>query len=178
MLNLKKRRIELGLTMLDVAKKVGVSEATISRYESGNIKNMRRDRIDKYAKALNVSPSEFLETNEYVINNNQEDEKWRFIQEMSGEKSVKTVSDTGSLKIGTNDFTVLIPNGCGDGYTCYAILARSEFYADTIMKFFTIVNGKLSIFSYDCGNEVIEEINGKFSIYYYNGFVAFVREQA
>lgn len=64
MLDLKQRRIELGLTMLDVAKLVGVSEATISRYGSGNIKNMRRDRIDKYAKALQVSPSDFLDINE------------------------------------------------------------------------------------------------------------------
>jgi repressor LexA len=50
--------------MLDVAKLVGVSEATISRYESGNIKNMRRDRIEKYAKALRVSPSDFLDIND------------------------------------------------------------------------------------------------------------------
>jgi repressor LexA len=50
--------------MLEVAKLVGVSEATISRYESGNIKNMRRDRIEKYAKALQVSPSEFLDIQE------------------------------------------------------------------------------------------------------------------
>ena len=64
MLDLKQRRIELGLTMLDVAKLVGVSEATISRYESGNIKNMRRDRIEKYAKALQVNPSEFLDIND------------------------------------------------------------------------------------------------------------------
>lgn len=53
---LKARRIELGLTMLDVAKSVGVSEATISRWESGNIGNMRRDKIALYAKALNTSP--------------------------------------------------------------------------------------------------------------------------
>lgn len=64
MLDLKQRRMELGLTMLDVAKLVGVSEATISRYESGNIKNMRRDRIEKYAKALRVSPSDFLDIND------------------------------------------------------------------------------------------------------------------
>ena len=64
MLDLKQRRIELNLTMLEVAKLVGDSEATISRYESGNIKNMRRDRIEKYAKALQVSPSEFLDIQE------------------------------------------------------------------------------------------------------------------
>ncbi|MBS5026410.1 MAG: helix-turn-helix transcriptional regulator, partial [Peptostreptococcaceae bacterium] len=41
--DLKQRRIELNLTMAEVAKKVGVSEATISRWESGDIANMRRD---------------------------------------------------------------------------------------------------------------------------------------
>ena len=61
MFDLKQRRIELGLTMLEVAKLVGVSEATISRYESGNIKNMRKDRIAKYASTLKVPPSTFLE---------------------------------------------------------------------------------------------------------------------
>lgn len=54
---LKDRRIELGLTMLQVAKKTGVSEATISRWESGDIANMRRDKIVSLANALQVSPS-------------------------------------------------------------------------------------------------------------------------
>lgn len=54
---LKDRRKELDLTMLQVAKKTGVSEATISRWESGDIANMRRDKIVSLAKALQVSPS-------------------------------------------------------------------------------------------------------------------------
>lgn len=57
MYDLKARRQELGLTMLEVANAVGVSEATVSRYESGNIKNMRRDRIEKYAKVLRINPA-------------------------------------------------------------------------------------------------------------------------
>ena len=59
-MDLKQRRLDLGLTMLEVAKIVGVSEATISRYESGNIKNMRRDRINKYAQALSIDPTLLL----------------------------------------------------------------------------------------------------------------------
>jgi transcriptional regulator with XRE-family HTH domain len=55
--DLKQRRLELNLTMADVANKVGVSEATISRWESGDIANMRRDKIVLLAKALQVSPS-------------------------------------------------------------------------------------------------------------------------
>lgn len=54
---LKNRRIDLGKTMKEVADYCGVSEATVSRWESGDIENMRRDRIAAYAKALAVSPS-------------------------------------------------------------------------------------------------------------------------
>ena len=54
---LKIRRLELGLTMLDVANAVGVSEATVSRWESGNIANMKRSRIAALAKVLQVNPS-------------------------------------------------------------------------------------------------------------------------
>lgn len=51
------RRKELGLTMKQVAEAVGVSEATVSRWESGQIANMRRDRIGTYAKVLQVRPT-------------------------------------------------------------------------------------------------------------------------
>ena len=54
---LQQRRKELGLTQLDVAEAVGVSEATISRWESGDIDNMKRNRIAAYAKVLQISPS-------------------------------------------------------------------------------------------------------------------------
>lgn len=54
---LKNRRIELGLTMKQVAEAVGVSEATVSRWESGDIENMRRDKIVLLANALKMSPA-------------------------------------------------------------------------------------------------------------------------
>lgn len=57
---LKKRRIALGLTLKDVADAVGVSEATVSRWESGDIANMKRDRIEALSRVLNVSPMVIL----------------------------------------------------------------------------------------------------------------------
>ena len=53
---LKIRRKELQLTLVEVADKCGVSEATVSRWESGDIENMRRSKIAAYAKALRLSP--------------------------------------------------------------------------------------------------------------------------
>ena len=67
-LKLKRRRLELGLTMLDVAKLVGVSEATISRWESGDIANMRRDKIVKLAMALKVQPG-FIMDDDIISDN-------------------------------------------------------------------------------------------------------------
>lgn len=53
---IKKRRKELRLTMKEVADAVGVSEATVSRWESGNIANMGRDKIALLSKVLKISP--------------------------------------------------------------------------------------------------------------------------
>lgn len=55
------RRIALGLTQKEVAERVGVSEGTVSRWESGSIANMRRDRIVAYAQVLQTTP-EFIMT--------------------------------------------------------------------------------------------------------------------
>lgn len=94
---IKNRRIELGLTMLDVAQQVGVSEGTISRWESGNIANMRRDKIAALAKTLQLSPSVIIEwsNNNYdsFITNNKAlpDILYRY-DELSGDKQQEVIA--------------------------------------------------------------------------------------
>lgn len=67
---LKQRRLELNMTMLDVAKLVGVSEGTVSRWESGDIANMRRDKITALAKTLQISPAVIMGwTDDFSIDN-------------------------------------------------------------------------------------------------------------
>ena len=53
---IKHRRTELGLTLKDVAKALGVSEGTVSRYETGDIQNMGIDKIQSLSKVLQCSP--------------------------------------------------------------------------------------------------------------------------
>lgn len=53
---IKRRRLELDLTLKDVAKVMGVTEATVSRYESGEIKNMGIDKIESLSRVLRCSP--------------------------------------------------------------------------------------------------------------------------
>lgn len=54
---LRNRREKLNMTMKELSLKVGVSESTISRWESGDIANMKRDKIALLADALSISPS-------------------------------------------------------------------------------------------------------------------------
>lgn len=65
---IKFRRKELNLNLLDIAKACGVSEATVSRWESGNIGQMKRNRIAALSKVLNLSPAILVGTSD----NNEE----------------------------------------------------------------------------------------------------------
>ncbi|MBR2476836.1 MAG: helix-turn-helix domain-containing protein [Clostridia bacterium] len=56
MSNIKKRRKELGLTLAELAARVGLRDATIQRYESGEIPNIKKDTIMKLAKELKCTP--------------------------------------------------------------------------------------------------------------------------
>ena len=68
---IKMRRKELGLTMKEVANAVGVSEGTVSRWESGDIKNMRRDKIAALAHVLDVPPAVLMDWEEYDVERNR-----------------------------------------------------------------------------------------------------------
>lgn len=57
---LRNRRKEKHLTMKDVANAVGVSEATVSRWESGEIANMGRSKIYALSQILELSPAEIM----------------------------------------------------------------------------------------------------------------------
>lgn len=57
---IRARRKELGLTLEEVGQIVGVSKTTIQRWESGEIKNQRRDKIVKLAQALQTTPAQLM----------------------------------------------------------------------------------------------------------------------
>ena len=54
------RRLELGLSLEDVAKAVGVGKSTVRKWEVGIIKNMGRDKIAALARVLEMSPAAFV----------------------------------------------------------------------------------------------------------------------
>ena len=53
---IKERRLQLGLTLLEVAEFLGVKEATVQRYESGEIRNIKHETVQKLSQILLCSP--------------------------------------------------------------------------------------------------------------------------
>lgn len=58
--NIKLRRTRLGMTLGDLGDKVGVTRATIHRYESGNIANIDTRMIEQLANALECTPAQLM----------------------------------------------------------------------------------------------------------------------
>ena len=57
---IKQKRKSLNLTQLELAEKVGLTESSISRYESGKIATMPTSTIKRICNVLNIEPSELL----------------------------------------------------------------------------------------------------------------------
>lgn len=85
-----------------------------------------------------------------------------------------TYSNVGSVKIGNDNFNILVPNGYGDGCTTVLILGKNEEPRES-NHYICTIDGDYSIYSYDLGiDEVIYKIHGKYNIYNsHNGVVIF-----
>lgn len=88
---IKQRRLELGMTMKALSRLVGVSEATISRWESGDIENMRRDKIAALARALRVPPAVLMDWEEYEKEKNEKYNHARALYDLAMKADVKNV---------------------------------------------------------------------------------------
>ena len=96
---IKKRRKELGLTLDEVAEKVGVGKSTVQKWESGRIKNMRRDKIELLAQVLDMSPLDFVSTSQLLDIAEKTINQEKLVIEEVEQIFGKNVSDLGIIKL-------------------------------------------------------------------------------
>lgn len=109
---------------------------------------------------------------------------WKYIRSVFGDRQFKTNSDAGSLLVGARpDFSVLIPNGRGDGTTRVAVFDSKEDFLplESLMRYWTRISGRrIWIWDYDCYDPAValpaKQLDGCFNVYYHDGFIAFVRK--
>lgn len=98
---IRENRLALGLTMKEVADKVGVSEATISRWESGEIANMRRGAIFSLAQALNISPNKIMGWDEPIPHEKLPSSTYRYVPDAVAAGSLTTIEGLTDLPLVT-----------------------------------------------------------------------------
>lgn len=62
--NIKKFRINLGLSIKELSDKADVGSSTISQIETGKRKSLRSESLEKIAHALGISTNDLLNINE------------------------------------------------------------------------------------------------------------------
>lgn len=69
-IRIRECRREQGLTLEELAKKVGVTAATINKYETNIVSNLKKPIIEKLAEVLCTSPSYLMgwDNNTYYAN--------------------------------------------------------------------------------------------------------------
>jgi transcriptional regulator with XRE-family HTH domain len=68
---IKERRIQKGMTLEELGNKVGVGKSTVRKWETGEISNIKTDKIEKLSEALNLSPITLMG----LESNNSEEQK-------------------------------------------------------------------------------------------------------
>lgn len=132
------------------------------------------DFIDKF-----LACEEFIKMplQEVIIKYERPERIWKFNRSVLGEDCFKTSSDMGGVKVGNDKFSVIIPNGRGDGTTRVAVKSKAaqeaKSYTHHCFNFFTSLEGEFNIYTYDCGNEVETTVNGRYGVFYYDGMVLF-----
>ena len=89
---IKSRRKQLGLTQKQLGELVELSEGSVSRYESGSIKDAPTQKLNDFAKALNIEVA-------WIIGFKAETDKFQMahdlinrIQEFDDEKSIELIN--------------------------------------------------------------------------------------
>lgn len=100
------------------------------------------------------------------------------IREQFGVRQFKVISDAGAVRIGNDTFSVLIPNGYGDGVTRVAFFEKSEFVLEHLMTYYTSISTSGAyIYDYDCsGGNPVKTLAGNYAVYRACGFVALVKK--
>lgn len=91
---IKERRLALDLTLAEVAERLGVKEATVQRYESGEIKNIKHETIGRLATMLQCSPMYLMgwEQTHVVLEDDHKDIIRKYEQlDAKGKHTVNTV---------------------------------------------------------------------------------------
>lgn len=97
---IRKRRLELGLSVSQVASMIGLTRQTVNSWENGNISSLKVDNLFNLCNALLITPNDLFEiSNE---KNGIETKIYNLVSKMSFDDKINVYEYiTKTLKIGS-----------------------------------------------------------------------------
>ena len=156
-----------------------VVECILNPYEEGEkfLKLWRKSTSANGFIESVLTSKELSKTTAYAEISKLSPDHWYRVREIIGESCIKTEADAGSIKVGSDEFSILIPTGGGDGIARFGVVENKDFN-HSMMNFTGIMidSKKAFVYDYDCdGGVPVYELSGKYHVYYYEGIVCFVK---
>lgn len=95
---IKSARTERGLTQEELGRLVGVQKSAVAKWENGRVSEIKRSKLNRLTKALNLSPTLLLEcedTRSNVKKVSSFAERLRMAMEFTGKRQIDLSSETG-----------------------------------------------------------------------------------
>lgn len=175
---LKEARIEKGLTLQQLGKLIGVSHATLSKYESGDIENIPPNRIEDLARVLEVSPSYLMGWEDSFTKERNVVKK---LVEHTRKKHIRWIAPTNPKY----DFQIDVKDFCSEFLVgsdkVEEEVKNTSFVAKVIEDYYFLyaLNGEISLYvlqhdydGYDwsvkglriCSNQEVQELNELYNL--------------
>ncbi|EFD93920.1 DNA-binding helix-turn-helix protein [Megasphaera lornae] len=157
---IKKQRKQNNMTLKDIAVKLGVTESTVQRYETGNISNVSIEMLQKIGKILLVSPAFLLgwDSAEKVVSD-LEAHKHKFLDASISAGYPFTVDGVSSLPL------VSIPDVFLGKYATNKNIVVMKVNGDSMNKIipngsFIAVKTNIDVLSVSNGDIVVANVDG------------------
>ena len=96
---IRSQRKKLDFTLEDVGQYCSVPRSTVSRWENGKIEKIKRDKIEKLCKKLEIDPTVFVHLNEVITREERVLlDAYRKADSRAKEDALKTLLDHPEIK--------------------------------------------------------------------------------